>query len=302
MKLAEAYVSLMVRRRRKRARLVARELTLDSGERYAYLEGGSGTPLVLLHGFGGSKDNFAPLAAHLTRSHRVIAVDHLGFGDSSRIDGADYTPVAQAHRLHRVLTALGLDHIHLGGNSMGSQIALTYAALYPANVRSLWLMNSGGVWSAPRSDMHEHFLATGENLMMSGDEDSFGRTVAMMMHKPPRVPKAIRRYLVQRATADAALHLQIFRQVAADSVEARVSGLTVPTLITWGANDRVISAGAAAVLKGLIPNAHVDLLPEVGHLPMIEAPELCAAAYFAFRASLGAEAADSRLPDEEIAA
>ena len=63
-------------------------------------------------------------------------------------------------------------------------------------------------------------------------------------------------------------------------------GLPVPTLIVWGEEDRVFPPGTANVLHALLPNSEVVVLPEIGHLPMFEAPERCARDYKAFRARL----------------
>src|SRR6218665_1119972 len=168
--LYKALVALSVRRARRQARLVRRTVRLDTGETYAYLDGGTGPTLLLLHGFGANKDNFTRVAAQLTGSYRVVAPDHLGFGESDKPEHADYAPVAQARRLRAVVKALGLGAVDLGGNSMGGHIAMTYASLYPGEVRSLWLLDAGGVWSGPRGELQEPLLGTGQNLLVAGTE------------------------------------------------------------------------------------------------------------------------------------
>src|SRR5437762_149045 len=85
----------------------------------AYLDGGSGEPLVLVHGIGADKDNFAPIVPWLRGVGRVIALDLPGFGESSKPMDGDYSIDAQAGRLGQFLDALALPRVHLAGSSMG---------------------------------------------------------------------------------------------------------------------------------------------------------------------------------------
>jgi pimeloyl-ACP methyl ester carboxylesterase len=282
----KALVALALRRARRRAHLVRRTVRLDTGESYVYLDGGTGPTLLLLHGFGATKDNFTRVAALLTGSYRVVVPDHLGFGESDKPEHADYSPVAQARRLRAFVQALGLGAVDLGGNSMGGHIAMTYAALYPDDVRSLWLIDAGGVWSGPQGELQKHLQRTGRNLLVASTEAEFAEVFRFVVHKPPAVPKAIMKVLAQARIANLALERRIFAQASADSVEDRVRGLPVPTLIVWGEEDRVFPPGTADVIHALLPNSEVVVLPEIGHLPMFEAPERCAADYRAFRARL----------------
>jgi len=119
---------------RRNAALVRKEINLPGGVRYVYLDGGVGEPLLLLHGFGADKDNFNAVAHFLTSRYRVIVPDHIGFGESSKPPGADYSPPAQVEHLRALAKALSLGKIHIGGNSMGGQIALSYAASHSDEV------------------------------------------------------------------------------------------------------------------------------------------------------------------------
>ena len=134
---------LLLRVQRAQAGLDRKEIQLADGLRYVYLEGGKGEQLMLLHGFGGDKDHFARVAGYLTTRYRVVIPDHIGFGESAHPVDADYSPPAQAKRLRAFALALGITNLHLGGNSMGGHIAMTYAALYPEEVKSLWLARAG---------------------------------------------------------------------------------------------------------------------------------------------------------------
>lgn len=271
---------------RQRADLERKEIELPGGLRYVYLEGGQGEPLMLLHGFGGNKDNFTRSARYLTPHYRVIIPDHIGFGESSRPAAADYTAAAQADRLRLLAQALGIRTIHLGGNSMGGQIAMAYAARYPKEVGSLWLLNPAGAWSAPRSELADMVLGSGRNPLIARSEDEFAETFDFVMNDPPFVPRPILDVFAQERIRNAELEERIFVKIATDSIEQRVKGLETPTLIVWGDRDRVIHVGTADVLHKLMPRSQVIVMPGIGHIPMIERPRQSAEDYLRFRATL----------------
>ncbi len=271
---------------RRLAGLERKEITLAGGLRYVYLEGGKGAPLLLLHGFGANKDNFTRVAKYLTPHFRVIIPDHAGFGESAKPPQADYGPRAQAERLRTFARALGVSKLHLGGNSMGGHIALTYAALYPNEVESLWLLSAAGVWSAPPSELRKRMTDTGENPLLVQDEDDFAQLVAMVTAKPLMIPRPFLDVVAQERIKNYALEERVFKQLAADSVEERIRGLAVPTLIVWGQQDRVLHPGTAGILQMLLIKSEVVMMQGVGHVPMLEQPERSALDYLRFRATL----------------
>lgn len=268
------------------AGLERREAALPGGLRYAYLEGGKGDPLMLLHGFGANKDNFVRVAKYLALHYRVIIPDHIGFGESAKPDNADYSPRAQVERLRALARTLGAPKLHLGGNSMGGHIALTYAALYPSEVKSLWLLAPAGVWSAPPSEVRKRMEATGRNPMIVRNEEEFAQLVAGVTAVPLPIPRRFLDVVAQDRIKNHELEQRIFKQLAEDSVEQRVRGLATPTLIVWGAQDRVLHPGGAGILQMLLTRSEVVLMQGVGHIPMFEQPEKSALDYLQFRAKL----------------
>ena len=123
MSLAEKVTRFMFDLQRRHSGLRRREIEIPGGLRYVYLEGGRGEPLLLLHGFGADKDHFTRVARFLTPHYRLIVPDHIGFGQSSHPQDADYAAPAQAARLRAFMRALGIERFHLGGSSMGGQIS-----------------------------------------------------------------------------------------------------------------------------------------------------------------------------------
>ena len=283
----ERATALLLELERNRSGLSRKQIELPGGLRYVYLEGGQGEPLLLLHGFGADKDNFTRVARELTPHYRVIIPDLLGFGESSHPAQADYTALAQANRLHVLAQALGIGRLHLGGSSMGGQIALIYASAYPSEVGSLWLLAPAGIWSAPPSELAKHILSSGKNHLIARNEQEFAQLFEFVMTDPPYIPRFVQNVMAQENIVNYDLHRRIFEQTKNDNtLEQRVAGLSTPSLIVWGEQDRALHVGSAAVLHKLLPRSQVITLPGVGHLPMIERDGQVAADYLAFRAGL----------------
>ncbi|WP_426223208.1 alpha/beta fold hydrolase [Psychrobacter sp. DWR1-2-3] len=275
---------------RNKSDLEIKSLTLASGDKMVYAENGNvtGEPLLLIHGFGGNKDNFTRIARQLDGYHLIIP-DLLGFGASSKPMSTDYRSEAQATRLHELLQAKGLvSNIHVGGNSMGGAISVAYAAKYPKEVKSLWLVDSAGFWSA---GIHEALAgATLENnpLLINSNED-FYKMYDFVMYKPPYLPKSVKAVFAQERIANKELHAKILEQIVTDNVEERakiIAQYKIPTLVVWGEKDQIIKPETVKLIKEIIPQSEVIMMPEVGHVPMVEALEKTADDYKAFREKL----------------
>lgn len=285
----ERALGMALNAERERAGLVRKQITLPDGLRYVYLEGGSGEPLMLLHGFGANKDNFTRIARLLTPHYHLIVPDHLGFGESAHPQGADYSAAAQAERLHGFAAALGLQKLHLGGSSMGGQIAMLWALQYPDQVQSLWLLDPGGVWkTAPQSELNQRLASGASNPLMAKTEDEFAGIFHFAMRHPPFVPRPMLDVLARERIANFALEAKIFPQLRGDSLEERIRGLPTKTLIVWGEQDRAIHPGTGPLLHALLPSSQLILMPDTGHLPMIERPTETARDYLAFRTGVRA--------------
>ncbi|MDX5298857.1 MAG: alpha/beta hydrolase, partial [Gammaproteobacteria bacterium] len=243
-------------------------------------------PLMLLHGFGGDKDNFTRVARYLTPHYRVIIPDHIGFGESTHLADADYTTDAQAARLHALVQALGVTQLHLGGNSMGGHIAMAFAAKYPDMAQSLWLLNPGGVWSSELSEMRQMVEKTGENPLLARSEEEFVEIFDFVMSEAPFVPRPVLNVMAQERIRNYELERVIFKQISNDPIEERVRGLETPAMVVWGDQDRVLHMSGANILKALMPRAQVHIMPGIGHVPMLERPEQTAQDYLKYRQSL----------------
>ena len=277
---ATARLALAIERRR--ARLTAAVVDAD-GFRFHYLEGGRGDTLLLVHGFGADKDNYTRVARHLRKRFRVIAVDLPGFGDSDRLEDADFAIPDQAQRLKAMVDALGIERFHLGGSSMGGAIAIEYAARWPDQVQGLWLLAPAGVMSAEDSEMIADYRRTGRSRLVVTEVSGFNDLLKLTMHRPPTLPHGLKRTLGERAVADQSLHARIFEAIATSpAIEERATSVDVPALIVWGREDRVLDVSGAAILHRAMPGSKLIVMDDIGHLPMIEVPKRAARDYIAF--------------------
>lgn len=269
---------------RARSGLARKEILLPDGLRMVYLEGGTGQPLMLLHGFSDDKDNFVYVARSLVAHFHLIIPDLNGFGESSRPSGANYGVTAQVERLRGLAGALGLPRLDLGGSSMGGQIALIWASAYPKEVTSLWLLDPGGLRGVPPSDLDTLKQKSGVNPIAGSDKAAFDKEASLAMSAPPPIPKPILDYIGEQRAKNKPMEAIISRDLSVEApLEPRISGLQTPTLIVWGKQDHMINPIAASLLHGLLPRSKVILMDGAGHLPMLEKPEQSAADYLAFR-------------------
>ncbi|MGH8457530.1 MAG: alpha/beta fold hydrolase [Stenotrophobium sp.] len=274
---------------RARSHLVLHETDIP-GFHLVYLDGGEGEPLLLLHGIGADMDNWTRTARFLTPHYRVIALDLPGFGESSKPATAQYRIEDQVGYVHEFVQKLGLKNLSLGGNSMGGDIAAQYAARYPGEVKTLWLLDAGGVASAPPSEMMQR-MQKGEKVpIFASTPEEFDQVLDFVFVKKPFIPGAVKTVLAKRTAANYALNMQILKEVmASPSLEQVLAGgvVKIPALIVWGEQDRVLNPASAQILARLLPHATVDMMPGVGHLPMAEKPKESAQDYLAWRGGLG---------------
>lgn len=281
----ERFVQVAVAGERWASGLEHKEVDIPDFHLHYLDSGGSGTPLILVHGFGADKDNWTRVARLLRKHYRVIALDLPGYGQSDAPPGERYTVHAQVDRLHAFVQAIGLSRAHFGGSSMGGNIVATYAARYPNEVGSLWLVAASGVSRAPQSELRKLVADTGRNPLAPADAEQYRAMLQWVMAHPPYLPDAVIDVLAARAVAAQPLRAQQFADLVeeANALEPLIDNLPIPTHVLWGAQDRVLHVGAVTVLSAVLPQVTHTILPGIGHLPMVEAPEATARDYLAFR-------------------
>jgi len=256
----------------ERGRAGLEQKTVSVGEHeITYLEGGSGSPLLLVHGFGGDKDNWTRLARYLTEHHRVIALDLPGFGESTRDESVSYDIIAQMERLYSFQQALSLGKVHLVGNSRGGQIVTHFAAVHRDAAASLTLLNARGVESPVLSDF-DQILETGLHPLIIRDVKDYEKILDWVFVDKPYIPRAVMAYFAKRAVLSHAFQQKVYADQKAkpaplDDVLGQVK---VPTLVAWGDHDRIIDPSTAEVFHLGIEGSQLVIIHDCGHMPQIE--------------------------------
>lgn len=271
---------------------VRRDVVVD-GSRTSFLEAGSGSPLLLLHGgeFGGDAEicweRVLPgLAAH----HRVVAPDILGFGQTDKVvDLLDGRGRRIAH-LASFCRLLGLEDVVVVGNSMGGMLALHDAARPRPQLPAAALISLAG---GGRLSASEHTDAMFE---YDGSIDAMRRIVAALFASPAW--PADQAYVERRHASSIApgaweaVAAARFRRPLLDGEQAASSprseidyaAIGLPTLIVSGAEDKIKPPGWADEVCALIPDSRHVSIPAAGHCPQIEAPEATLAVILEFTA------------------
>jgi abhydrolase domain-containing protein 6 len=272
-----------------------------------FFQGGQGEDLLLLHGFMGSKEHWTPIAGALSRHFRVTAPDLPGFGESALVAGSDYSIPAQVERIRVFADALGLERFWLGGSSMGGNIAGAFAARYPERVRGLWLIAPLGVAGAEPSGIDRLRDARGKPPLIIERPGQFEEMVSLVLEERPWIPEPAFEFLARDAASRYRHYLWVDGQIRlpggtgnrpATPLEPLLAGSPIPTLIMWGDKDRVLHVSGARVLADVMPNAEIEIMPGVGHLPMLEKPGDSTRAFLNFVARVRAARAEAPPADE----
>lgn len=265
---------------------------IDTGDTcWHVLEGGHGETLVLLHGFNGDADHFNRVARHLTGHFRILAPDLPGFGETTTTRAVDYRIEAQAESVVTWMDRVGIQRCYLGGSSMGGYIAAAIAARHPERARALWLMAPAGVGCVDNSPLFQEIAEERHNPLVIRHGHDLARLIDFCFVHPPWIPGPLRRHLAGRAAARSVDHQRAFDAIRFDSapLEELVDGLEIPALVVWGRSDQVLNPAGAQVLAKRMRRAETLMLPDTGHLPMLENPRTVAEAWIGYTERLARE-------------
>lgn len=236
--------------------------------------------IVMLHGYTGSKENWYRLARALKGRYRMVIPDLPGWGESQRVDGADYGFVAQSARLAAFLLrpeVSGGKPVVLLGHSMGGGIAALTAARRPQAIARVGLLNAAGV----RFDDNRFGLdvLAGRNPFAVTDRASLQRyfeTVFEDRATMPHVPWPVDRLYIARRRDEAPFEQTVLDRIGRGP-EALLPGeeaanILQPTLLLWCREDKVIHWSAMVRYAERIPHASQVLLEGCGHMSLMERP------------------------------
>ena len=244
--------------------------------------------ILLLHGFLGSMRWFDRLVPHLRDSYRVIRVDLLGHGQSASPSG-QYSPESQAAAISGALASSGLSGsmpITVVGHSFGADIAIAMAELRRLRVAGIAVIGEGPDYTTFTGNATANLLrnpligrpvfrALPSFLIRRSVELFFGPRfdVASAFDDAGQVVKDVR-----AVSYDFFLGSQEEKEryVAEQPLDARLAALGLPSLVVFGAEDRVFRVADSAERYRRVRGASVRVIDGAGHSPMLEAPDLVA--------------------------
>jgi pimeloyl-ACP methyl ester carboxylesterase len=250
-----------------------------------YLSAGEGPPLVLLHGAGDNALDWRLVMPTLAATHRVYAPDLPGSPDSAR-PAADYSPAFFERFVVTFVNSLGIGRATYVGNSLGGLIALRLALSEPARVAALVLVDSAGLGYAINPAFTSvSFPGLGEAAIpfwrtpVGAYQRAWGRTALLFAH-PTSVPREWLAEQRRLALAPGYLeaHLTVLRALVSPLGQRKVlmdrlHFLKIPTLVVWGARDRVFPQSQAREAVSRLQEGSLALIPDCGHMPHVECPD-----------------------------
>lgn len=240
----------------------------------AYVESGTGSPVIWLHGSGPGATGMSNFGGNLPafEDYRNIVIDLPGWGRSARPATDEPLIFHAAERVCRAMTALGIERAHLVGNSYGGAVAMRIAMTHPERTDRVVLMAPGGVLPAdapPWPVGLEHLF----NYMASEkpSRDEMARFVRLMVYNEALATDAL---IDERYESSLRAHPELPIPPNFGDLTPDLGLISAPTLLVWGREDQTVPlTWATRILQG-IPNAELRVLPHCRHWVQYErAPE-----------------------------
>jgi pimeloyl-ACP methyl ester carboxylesterase len=239
--------------------------------------GGEGPPLVLIHGFGGDATWGWAAQTPLARGRKLIVPDLVWFGGSHAEPTGEATLALQVATLQRLLAREGVQQADLVGISYGGYVATAFVSANPERVRRLVIVDSPGI--AYSDADFEAFLASvgatnAEEVFVPTEPSGVQRLIDLATFKEQKLPAFLLRDSFKHMFSQWSSQR---RDLLADLRQSRdhlreTWSIPVPTLVIWGAEDRVFPLAQGEALAAAIPGARLVVIPRTAHAPPAEAP------------------------------
>lgn len=242
------------------------EYTTIRGNRIHYYEGGSGAPVVLVHGLGSRAEDWANLMPQLKQAgFHVYAIDLLGYGRSARPADASYSIAEEAQYVEDFIAQRGLQKVDLVGWSMGGWVTMRVALDQPERIGRLVLCNAAGIRFVPSFTIFDFEPTT---------IPAVQHLYRLLMPQPTDLPDFLARDMVSKFKR---LNWVVDRSARSmfrgdDLLDGKLGALQMPTLIIWGKQDHLIPLATGISLHEQIPQSVLEIYDGCGHL----APGQCA--------------------------
>jgi len=245
---------------------------VQAGEvRIAFDRQGQGPALVLMHGAEGSHRMFDALVPHLAAHFTVIAYDQRDCGETEGPESAA-TLADLANDAHQLIKALGLRRAHVFGSSFGGRVAQALALLHPRSVDRLVLAST---WPLPRP--YEELCPDARRLaeLRKGLPETAQELASWFFPEAFLAQRPDLRHVFANARPASARSVRRAATVAT-TLPHGVADIVAPTLVLAGELDRVVPPTVTLAMAGRIRGADAALLPAIGHVTAMQAPEVLA--------------------------
>lgn len=241
-----------------------------------YRDEGQGIPIVLLHGTAASLNTWDGWSAELSRQYRVLRLDLPGFGLTGPNASGSYSIDYYSKLLHHFLDSLGIDQAHIGGSSLGGQIAYDFAASYPERVHKLILVSPTGVTNANDKRITLPFRMAQTPLLKHSlkyvtprfiVEQSLKEVYGDDSRLKPETINLSHDLLLREGNRSA--FVARLNTVDSDNLH-KLAQVQAPTLILWGEADAWVPVANAHRFQQGIKGAQLKLYAGAGHIPMEE--------------------------------
>ena len=236
------------------------------GAKVHYVEAGTGSPVILLHGLADDIGVWESVIPALAAKHRVIALDQIGFGRSDK-PLLSYRVATFVDFLDGFLNQLKIDRASVVGNSLGGWVAADFALAHPDRVDRLVLCDAAG-YAAVVKNMNPRALSA---LRLASRDDI--RYLGPLTFHDKRFYEDVDLAFKQRVTAgDSYTVKQVLESMVRgeDVLDGRVGAIHKPTLILWGRDDKIIPLNFAERLHKEIAGSRLEIIDNCGHMPHVE--------------------------------
>ncbi|HEU4480453.1 MAG TPA: alpha/beta hydrolase [Actinomycetota bacterium] len=231
------------------------------GQGFRVFDAGSGTPVVVLHGWGGRIESMAPVLRCLMGEHRVVALDLPGFGDSPLPAGVWGTPDYAAF-VRDALKDLGIERAHFVGHSYGAKTSLYLAATHPDLVDKLVLAGSSGLRTPPSLQARMKRLVS-KGARFAGKLGPAGRALRARVYER----------IASQDYRDAGELRPILVRVVNEDLTNALPRVGSSTLLVWGTEDDAAPVAHARIMERSIPDAGLVLFEGAGHFAYLDEPD-----------------------------
>ena len=249
-----------------------------NGTTIAYAQTGTGPPIVLMHGAEADHSMFAPLAAVLARRLTVIAYDQRDSGET-RNPPQPYTLEDMGDDAAALIKGLGIGKAHVYGTSLGSLIAQSLAVRHPERVDRLVLAAAIRIGRTLAEIAPETARRMQE---LRADRERNAEEIARIFYPEAHLaahPEAVELFKIQRRTPE---QQQRRGALLGPTPALDLSGITAPTLLLAGREDRLVPCAHSLSIAGEIRGAQTSILEDVGHVNAMQAPAQVAHVIFRF--------------------